>query len=261
MKPYFALQPGANSSGGEDMPRGNRLISVDQLKLKGVVGLTVRHRRTWPLSFIDASRDRAKQAGDAWTLLVMGGDRVDPTSEESLRGWEATIETLAKRYANDESLWGVHVTGCTPYAGASEELHWDRPIKPDVEAAIKRLMAKWAAAFPKQTILLAISLKDPVCMERLIAYGLKVAPGRFLVKHNAMKATSSIGAAQNKLVISAGKQGAMIGFEMVGSTKEDRFGGTLAQMLAKVSAVEKAAGKSVSYLAVYPPDLGKLGSN
>lgn len=255
---YFALQPAAHSPGKTDIPRGDRLIDLAEMRTAGVDGTTVRWRRTWPLSFIDQCEARVAQAGDVWTLLACSGDSSDPSSEANLRSWDATITLLAAEFGDDPRLWGVHVTGCSPL-GTSEELHWERPISAKVEAANKRLITRWAAAFPRQKILLAISLKDPACMERLIKHGLSVAPGRFLVKHNAMKASTSLDAPQNKLVASAGRQGAMIGFEMVGSTLESRFGGTFQQMQAKADAVAKSASKPLSYMAIYPPDLGKIG--
>jgi hypothetical protein len=256
----FALQPGANTAGGTDIPRGGRLISVSELNLPGVDGLTLRHRRQWPDSFIDECRARVYQAGDFWTLLVMGSDTPQPWTDASLRGWEATISRLSFKYAADPRLVAVHVTGCTPYRGASEELHWDRPVSARVEAANKWLISKWAAAFPRQTIILAISGKDPACMERLIAYGLTVAPGRFLTKHNAMKASTSLSAPHNQIVVRAGRRGSMVGFEMVGATRESRFGGTFAQAMANAYTVATQAGQPLSYAAIYPDDLDKLGA-
>jgi hypothetical protein len=256
----FALQPGANTAGGTDIPRGGRLISVSELNLPGVDGLTLRHRRQWPDSFIDECRARVYQAGDFWTLLVMGGDTPQPWTDASLRGWETTINRLSHKYAGDPRLVAVHVTGCTPYRGASEELHWDRPVSARVEAANKWLISKWAAAFPRQTIILAISGKDPACMERLIAYGLTVAPGRFLVKANSLKANTELNAAHNRLVVHAGNRGAHVGWEMVGSTLEPRFGGTLQQAIDKARILAQRASQPVSCLAVYPSDLSKIGA-
>ncbi len=284
---YFALQPAMHGSDPKVAPYGSRLIDLNEMNLPGVAGTTVRVRRQWAnggLTFTDQCRARVNQAGDVWTLLVVGGDTQQPWTEASLLGWERTILSYSARYAADTRLVAVHVTGGSPQ-GTSEELHWDKPISLAVENANKRLIGQWAAAFPRQSIILAISLKDPECMKRLIVHGLKVAPSRFLVKHNAMKAASELNAGQNNLVSWACSHGAMGGYEMVGSTLESRFiqsgnplrnrplelefGGPsygtnptrwLQIALDKSRFVTGRGGKPLSYWGVYPPDLAKIGA-
>lgn len=248
----FALQPGQESEG--------RQISAAQLKLKGVDGLTVRWRRAWPLSFIDGCQSRVKQSGDVWTLLPMGGDSSAPTSEANIREWEQLYKTLGAEYGNDPNLCGFHVSGCTPFKGASEEQHWGKPMPPAAIAGNKRLLKAAATSFPNQTIIFAIAGDDPAAMKQLISYGMTVAPGRFLVKHNAMKASTQISAAQNQLVIYAGQHGAMVGFEMAAASDGGSRVGSLSASIAKANQVAKLAGRPLSYLAVYPPDLSRLGS-
>jgi len=254
----FALQPASNSQSALDPPKGTRLISLEEMNLPGIDGTTIRYRRNWPLSFIDGCVKTVNRANDKWTLLVCSGDVTYPTAESNMREWESLIAELGQRYASDLTLWGVHLTGVTP-KGTSEERHWST-ITPAIEAADKRMIDAWARNFPGKKLLFAIGNKDDAGMKRLITYAMQRAPGRVVVKHNAMKASTSINANHNQLVIWAGKQGAEIGFEMVGSTLESRFGGTYQQMMQKVAQVEKLAGKKVSYLAPYKPDLAKVGA-
>ena len=254
----FALQPGAQSDTDLSQPKGGRLISLSQMNLPGIDGTTIRYRRPWGRSFIDGCVKTVNQASDKWTLLVCSGDVTYPTAESNLREWELLISELGQKHASDLSLWGVHITGCTP-KGTSEELHWTT-ITPAIEAADKRMIDAWARNFPGKKLLFAIGNKDDAGMKRLIKYAVARAPGRVVVKHNAMKADTNINANHNQLVIWAAKNGAEIGFELVGSTLESRFGGTYKQMMAKVAQVEKLAGKKVSYLAPYKPDLAKVGA-
>lgn len=260
--PYFALQPAAHERVSDPLkaepPRGNRLVSVKQLRLPGVDGFTIRIRRHWQISFLAECVARAHEAGDPYSILLCSGDNRQPWLDVNVRDYEARAAQLGRLYAGDPLCDMVHVTGCSPY-GTSEELHWSRPISPTIEAANKRLITAWAKAFPRQRILLAISGKDPDCMRRLIKHGLSAAPGRLLVKNNALKASTSPTAPHNKLVNEAGRLGALIGFETVGSTREARFGGTFPQAMAKARTI--AAGTPISYVAVYPADLDKLKGN
>jgi hypothetical protein len=259
----FALQPGSHNVKNLAPPRAGRLVTVAQLNLPGIEGMTVRGRRwdksekPWPLiPFIDSCQATVKKAGDRWTLLICSGDQADFTKGSNVAVWERLIAQLGERYGDDPFLWGVHLTGASPF-GVSEERH--HKITPAIEAADKRLIVAWAKAFRDKKLLLAIGNKDDAGMKRLVKFAVDIAPGRVVVKHNSMKANTSISANHNQLVIWAAKNGAEIGFEMVGSTKESRFGGTYPQMMAKVAQVEKLAGRKVSYLATYVPDLAKVG--
>jgi hypothetical protein len=247
----FALQPGSHNPDANvlEPPRGNRLISVAQLNTPGIDGMTVRYRRGWPLKFIDDSRARVKQVGDRWTLLVCSGESSYYT-ERYLREWEELIALLGEKYMADPTLWGVHLTGITPYE-VSEERH--HKISPEIEAADKRLIAAWSRAFPGKKLLFAIGNKDDAGMKRLIQYAVARTPGRVVVKHNAMKATTSLGANHNQLIVWAGKTGAESGFEMA------RADSNWPKVKANIAALEKQAGRKISYLAPYPPDLAKAG--
>lgn len=144
-----------------------------------------------------------------------------------------SVSALPALPAGDNNIGNIDVVSSALPAGAATS------AKQDTEAALLSTIAG---------------------MKRLITYAMQRAPGRVVVKHNAMKADTNINANHNQLVIWAGKQGAEIGFEMVGSTLESRFGGTYRQMMQKVAQVEKLAGKKVSYLAPYKPDLAKVGT-
>ncbi len=241
----FALQPG-----------DGRTLTVAQIQKAD--GLTIRFHRSDPRSFVDQSIARAKKAGKFYTLLCMGGDVFDPTTDKNVSAAVAEAALLGDRYASDQSCWGVHCAGCTPYHGASEEMHWGKPMARAAIDGNNRIIAAYAKAFPKQKILLAIAGDDPAAMRELIDYGIKTAPGRFLAKQNAWSAKMQVDAPQNQLLVYAGQHGAAIGFEPLCGSNESRFGGTWAQATAKGNAVAKKAGVPVIYQAVYPPDLGNI---
>lgn len=255
--PTCALQPASHDQDLLDPPRRGRLITLSQLRINGIDGVTVRGRRwdragkPWPLfDFIDSCQATVSKAGDKWTLLICSGDTPDFTSEENLAEWEVLIAELGRRYAKDPSLWGVHLTGCSPFR-VSEERH--HRITPAIEAADRRLMRAWAKAFPSQILLFAIGLPDVAGMRRLIKYLLEIAPGRSLVKSNAMKSSTNIGAPHNQLIVWAAQVGAAIGFEMVGADTN------WSRVRANIRAIEQQARKKITYLAPYPPDLTKAG--
>jgi hypothetical protein len=242
----FALQPGDCQ----------RIINANQLSLPGVDGLTIRFPPSCNEKYVADSVARAHKANKPYTLLLMSNDSSQPATENNVRRVENIIYTLGRRYSTDPLCWGVHGT-ITPYQGASEELHW-KPMPPAAIEANKRIIFAWSRAFPNQVKLLAIAGGDRAAMEKLIDYAIATSPGKALVKNNALKASTSISATHNQLLVYAAKRGAMIGFEMVGSTRESRFGGTWQQAMAKRAEIERQAGRKVSYLAVYPQDLGGL---
>lgn len=249
----FILQPAAQSSTDRSQPRGNRLVYADDLRQPGIDGLTIRYRRGWPPQFIDQCRARVKEAGDKWTLLVCSEPKTW-YAPYYLAEWETLIAQLGEKYAADQSLAFIHLTGVAP--NASEERH--HKVTPELEAADKRLIAAWIRAFPGKKFLFAIGNKDDAGMKRLIQYAMMLAPGRIVVKHNSLKASTNLSANHNQLVEWAGKQGAGVGFEMVGSTLESRTG-SLQGAYDKGKEVAKRAGKPISYIAFYPPDAAKVG--
>lgn len=254
----FALQPGSHDPRKLDPPRGNRLVYAADLNTPGIDGLTVRGRRfdasgkPWPLfDFYDQCQATVKKAGDRWTLLLMSGDSPNFTSEAYLREWETLIAQLGVRYGNDPSLYAVSLSGASPY-GVSEERH--HKITPAIEAADKRLMRAWANAFPTKKLLFAIGNKDDAGMKRLILYAKSIAPGRVIVKNNAMKSGTNLKANHNKLIVWAGQQGLDIGFEMVGSDNN------WPKVKSNIAAIERQAGRKISYLAAYPGNLVQAGA-
>jgi hypothetical protein len=249
----FILQPAAQSSGGLETPRGNRLVYAADLRQPGINGLTIRYRRHWPPQFIDQCRARVKEAGDQWTLLVCSEPRTW-YPPYYMAEWETLIADLGVKYAADPSLAFIHLTGVAP--NASEERH--HQLTPELEAADKRLISAWIRAFPGKRFLFAIGNKDDAGMKRLIQYAMMLAPGRVVVKHNSLKASTNLSANHNRLVEWAGKQGAGVGFELVGSTLESRTG-SLQGAYDKGKEVARRAGKPISYIAWYPPDAAKVG--
>lgn len=253
----FALQPG-----------DGRTISEAQLKLPGVDGLTIRIRPEWiskngkwDWTFPDASVARCHKTNDAYTLLLMGGAK-DPLKESNLAFYESAAAAMGQRYASDPLCVGVHCTGSSP-SGHSEELFWGRPMPSDAKAATRRMIDAWTAAFPQQVKLLAGSANDPAAMQELIRYGVQKAGGRFLYKSNAMKASTDLGWQGNQLVVWAAKNGAMPGWEFVGSWTHERqrFGGPFQKAFDNMDVLTDQAGlmRRQSYRAVYGPDLNLLG--
>jgi hypothetical protein len=255
----FALQPGSD----DVQPAGSgRRISEAQLRLKGVDGLTIRARPHWDyLPFYESCLNTCSRTGDKATLLMMGGITQTPWDAANIARYEQIANSMGARFANHPLVVGVHVCGCSP-PSVSEELHWKPSDNRAYIAANKKLIDIWAKAFPKQVLLLAIGGGDPAGMREIITYGQSKYGSRLLIKHNSAKASTTLTAAHNVLVAEAGKKGSHIGFEMVGSTGESRFGGTLQQAFDKMDAVCTQAGKPRRqyYRAIYPPDLSKLGS-
>jgi hypothetical protein len=253
----FALQPGSD----DVLPaNSSRRISEAQLRYAGIDGVTIRARPHWDyIPFYKSCLDRCVKTGDKATLLLMGGVTATPWAESNLTAYEAAAAKMGVAFSQHPNVVGIHVTGCSP-SGVSEELHWKPGDNRAYIAANKRLIDAWAKAFPKQTILLAIGGGDPAGMTEIINYGVPKYGSRLLIKHNSMKASTTLTAAHNVLVVNAGKKGASIGWEMVGSTKEARFGGTYDQMYSNVNTLTTQAGKAIGqrYLAHYPPDLEKL---
>jgi hypothetical protein len=118
----------------------------------------------------------------------------------------------------------------------------------------KTLIDRAAVLFPNQAKIMATGLPDGAAMREIIDYGAARCPGRFLVKHNAMKWDTNLSALQNQLVIYAGQKGCLIGFEQVGAQ-----GSKLQACLNKAYSVSKSAGQPITYFAIYPSDLPLLG--
>lgn len=234
-------------------PGDGRVVTLAQLRMAGVEGLTIRYTLKTDRKFIEQCIGRCRQTDVGYTLLCMSGDSREPWRETAV--YQNLAAVMGGLYGDDPLCRGVHVTGCTPY-GTSEEQHWK--VTPEIDAANRRLITAYSASFKKQAILFAGAGDDPAGMRKLIDFGVKAAPGRFLFKNNALKANTQITAPHNQLVIYAGKQGAGIGWELVGSTLESRFGGTWEQAMAKAAEISKLAGQPVDYLGTYPPDLKRL---
>lgn len=253
---FFALQPGDSKS---------RFITEAQLHLPSVSGVTIRVRPEWlsvngkwDFSYIDQCRQRCQNTGDRYKLLLMGGGS-DPLSEASLKFYEAAAAALGARYDGDPLLYAPHISGTSP-VGVSEELHWERPMPAKAIAATMRIANAWMNAFPRHKAELAISPKDSAAMDQIINYVNSKYPGRLIVKNNSLKATTSLTAPQSKTLIFAGQAGCGIAWEAVGSTRESRFGGTLQQAYDKAKAIAKSAGKPISVIDWYVPDLSKVGA-
>lgn len=258
----FALQPGAHDPSVKPAtklqpPRDGRLVSLKQMNLPGVDGTTIRTRKHWKWSFLDNCVDTVHKAGDKWTWLPCGGDEQNPLSAANLAAREKLYRDGAARYAKDPSLTDVHAF-VSPYS-RSEEGFWGKKMPPEAKAAQKRFILLCATLFPTQRIIWTGSAEDPAANREIIAYGVKVAPGRFGYKMNAMNPKDNFGWSGTSLLIDAAKMGANICFEAVQPSKHQDFGGTWPQFVAKVKEVERRAGKRFTYKAIYPEDLARAG--
>lgn len=249
----FLLQPGDPA-----VLEGKKLVPTADLKRAGVDGLTIRARPDWDtmFSFVDQQASRCKAIKKKYTLLVMGGFEEKPWLKGNVDDYCRDAKILGDYFSPDPFCYACHVTGCTPYgngkSGPSEELYWKKEtFTPAVEAANKKLITAWSAAFPRQKILLAVAGSYPEGMRRLIDYGQATAPGRFVVKINSLGPQTKLDAPQVKLLQYAASKGCGIGFEANaawGSQADyNKAMGTWGQ-------VEKLAGVKGSYAAYYFPD-------
>lgn len=252
-----ALQPGNDTA-------LNGPGRITESELKRVDLLTIRIRPQWlvksgkwDFSFVDQNVALCRKLNKKYTLLLMGGGPkpLDPYN----RGWYASAaRELGKRYSPDPLCYAAHVTGASP-TGHSEELYWGRPMPSLAKVAIKELIREWAAAFPRQWIILAGSANDPAATRELISYLVSVAPGRGVYKMNAMSPRPNLDWAGNTLLVDAAKLGADISYEELQPSNHPKFGGTWAQFVAKVKEIERRAGKRFVYQAIYRYDLAKAG--
>jgi hypothetical protein len=259
---YFALQPGGHAP-PEDLsePKGGRLISEAQLRLPLVDGLTIRFRHFWAWeAFVAANVAKCERTGDKFTLLPMGGITATPWDQSNINLYESIYVKLGAKYRTHPKLAGVHVSGGSN-PSTSEELHWKPSDNRAYITANKKLIDIVNREFPNAIKILAVGGGDPAGMNELIDYGLLKCPGKFLVKHNSLKASTTLTASHNVLVANAGKRGAKVGFEMVGDSNESRFGpgGIMAGVnMGKTLLKNAGLNPDDAYYAIYPGDLGGL---
>lgn len=262
----FILKPGES----------NRSVSEDLISLPQIDGYSIRFRPTDLASnlnqalhwrHVDEEIEKCERQNKRFTLLCMSGGTNEPWLPANLAVYLRIIKEAGEQYSNHPLCVGWHITGCTPgpnLGGSSEELHWPNGKFDDkVLQACKQLTLASAQAFPNCTILQAISAKDRSGrMQQLIAYGKDVAPGRYLVKHNALKSIE-IDARHNQLVIAAGTDpDIQIGWEMVSPTAETMNGkpraGTrdINDCLRQAATMAKRAGEDPknAYVAIYQGD-------
>lgn len=255
-----ALQPGSHEGSGNPTkltpPKGSRLISEKQLRLPGVGLLTIRTRKHWPADFLHQCVATAKKAGVGWTWLPCGGDEANPLSDYNLAERGEFYRCGAELFSKDPSLYAVHAF-VAPYKH-SEEGFWGKPMPKAAKNAQKEVIEYCAELFPNQKIVWTGSANDPAANIDIIKYGVKVAPGRFGYKMNAMSPKKNMGWAGNTLLIEAAKLGADIAYEALQPSSDSRFGGTWTDFVAKVKEIERRAGKLFSYQAIYPGDLTKV---
>ena len=258
----FYLQPGGTNTA----PSKSRLATPEILT-KYNLNLTIRFRSEWGLLFVDRCVEVCHKAGVKYTLLAQSGEAEKPWLLSNITKYAKLADTLSKRYGDDPSLYGVHITGCTPYS-VSEELHWrDRAtnkynqVTPTVEAANIKLFNAFNIAFGEKCLLLwAIAPGAPSTMRRLMEYVYEHRHiDQMLFKHNSLKDGTNATAPQMQLLEFAAQElGFKYGFEPACSVVDypERYEGSYKDMVTKVlDPFTRQVGKPNSYLAVYPPDI------
>jgi hypothetical protein len=264
-------------------PGNKRIVSDEQLQLPRVAGLTIRARWPWlhpsagqfDFSFLDTHVRRCHHIGKRYKILVMTGAQSAPQwiggawhrgapvpwSAELKEHYGALVAELGKKYGADPLLAGLHVTGPT---FPSAEMHPAPGIESVAGYSDQAMIEAWAgsidaysAAFPTTACILSISVRPPAVryVERVTEYGKAKLGKRFTLQHNALKANTHPQAPHHVFVMSQGKEGVRIGFEMVcaAANNPGRFG---SPGVMDGIAVGKAAGGV--YFDVYPPDLKSL---
>lgn len=280
---FYALQPG----------NPGRALKPAVVQKPVVAGMTIRFPMLlvaktpdkWDWSYVDAQVKKMEQAKKPFKLLPMSGDGTPtwikgqwlngaplPWSPENRAFVKRFYKEMGKRYGKNPWLAGVHIIGGTR-KGTSEELHPDPKWNNDkgMIEAYSGFIDNAVESFPDSpTYWLAISVQGRAknYVPKIVEYGLKVAKGKFGVKHNALKAVE-IGAEHNLAVVRYVKQGALMGFEMVGGTAEDKPGspgvprtGTrkIMDSINQGYRLADQAGypRSKLVIDVYPPDLDSL---
>lgn len=258
----FYLQPGGQGT----PPSKSRLASVNTLQ-KYKLDLTIRFRPEWGMTFVDRCIETCHKAGVKYSLLPQSGEVEKPWLASNIAKYTKLAETLDRRYGDDPSLFGIHITGCTPY-GVSEELHWRdkannkyNQITPTIEAALIRLFNAYNLVFQEKTLLIwAIAPAAQSAMRRLIDYVYEHRHiDQMIWKHNSLKAGTNLVAPQMKLLEYAAQElGFFYGFEPACSVVDypERYEGTYKDMVNNVLVpFAHQTGKRPAYLAVYPPDI------
>lgn len=246
----------------------NRGYSEADLRIRAFSGGTLRFRRGWMYDakglfspgFIDKQLKIHEKVKKPMTLLCMSGDEREPWGIKNRDNYLKLIDDCGKRYYNHELISAWHMSGCTP-PGTSEELHWENGKFSDaIVGACKELTTHAATTFYKCDIIQAISGKDRKGqIDKVVAYGSEVAPGRYRIKNNNAKAIE-IDAFHNKRVVSfAKKYGTLYGSEPAGSYyyEKSRMGkGTVNDMINQSREMARRAGTDPdeAYIAVYWPD-------
>lgn len=262
---YFALQPG-------DV---GRPLDIDVLKLPGVGGETIRIRwheiqsslNVLKWEWLDQQIDRCHTLGLPYKILIMTGfggvpswaykDQV-PWDESLIQNYCNFVGVLGKRYNKDQLCVGVHITGPTI---ASAEMH----AKSGGEDLTKlpgytpqKMIDAWKAcidayekAFPNVVSILSISGQNGTAdyVLPVIDYAKRRLGARAAFQHNSLAAKTTVTASHHRIVEDLGKQGYVIGYEMVCPTSNaTRFGSRkLIDGLAHES-------KYTYYRDIYPGD-------
>lgn len=290
---YYTLQPGD--------PK--RPLTLAQVQKKQTKGVTIRFPMAivavdpdpskWDWSYPDAQKKKMETANKPFKLLFMSGGNTPhwvggewtmiqpdpkkpavkgaplPWTKENREFVRTFYREAGKRYDGHRLLAGVHVTGGTRHS-TSEELHPDPSWNNDagMEEAYNGFIDNAIESFPKTpTYWLAISVQGRAknYVPKIVEHGLAAARGKFGVKHNALK-FGSIDADHNLAVVRYTKNGARMGFEMLGGTGENKDGGPRLGTRKIMDCIEQgrkladAAGypREKVLFDVYPPDIDAL---
>lgn len=184
-----------------------------------------------------------------------------------LKKWTAFVQALGKKYAEDDSVVLVHVTGPVKAGGEMhlpktkiDKQNWDKAgySKEKLVQAWKTVIDAYGEAFPKTGLAINVSIplwNDGV-VEEVLAYAKEKWGKRLHVQHNALAAKTKEGFRPQYWVRSY-KDKATVGFQLLSSVTPQgkfndegrRFGGTLKE------GFQKGLDAGASYFEIYPVDL------
>jgi len=213
--------------------------------------------------YLDSMFEWAKRYDKLLMLRVMTGplspthgftDSVEgipaPWDQRLTREYAKLISALGKRYAGENTLRVVHVSGFW----RSAEFHVPRGVAGDqrMVGAFKRRILATAAAFPNQ--LIALNHSPEPFSEAVVNWTLDKLGSRACIQMNALKASTNTRWIGYSRIRELGQSGcACVGWQFVGpSSNSARFGGSFDE------AVNLGRAGNPTYWEVYRKDVRQI---
>lgn len=189
-----------------------------------------------------------------------GSDRAPlPWNDRYLALWLSALETIANRYRSRPSLVMVHMTGPTVLSG---EMHLPKNAdsvrnleiagyQPDkLIDAWRHVIDRYCELFPTTLLSLNIAkpLKNDGVLEAVVDYAARTCSTRYCLQGNWLSGRTPDDFKPLELIRSF-RNRAVIGFQMLGVSKNVRRMGSLDDALRKGLTV------GATYFEIYPPDL------